>query len=986
MNRHCRAGAVCLALFAAPVFAAQGVQPALYTVPNNTFVERPTGDSVFVVNDSSGSIAGLQAAIDEARRAHPGSTLIIRLAAGTTYTVSSAGLVLRTRECLIGEGATLRAASASVTVPLITIAAGSTRVSVSGVTLDGNGANIRAIDAPGASRVNVDAVAVVDCRLDGIRLAGEGTTVYNNEMTVTRSTVSGTSGGAGIHVQSSTQTVLIDNNVHHNATGIRLAGAWGSAVNNTCNNNGIGIDVAGNDNIVGNNTCNANATGIRAGGTKAMIVSNAMGGNAAVGLASTGTSNNLIDNRFNTGNAANFTSGGTTNNIIAYRAALSAPGQNYFYPPLIDNPHTATTIVNGMGRTDVTVNGGSLSTVQSQYNAARSANPGNVIVLHLNGTFSVGASALTLSSNTCVLLNGTIQVSAATTATAVLQTASGQARVSISGGVLDGGNRNGRFGVNVPSGSMVQIDAMTIRNFGDNASHHGGSDSIHFSSGITPHVATRNTIEKGGARGIWLQTSGQKGLYSDNTVTLTRAGIDADSHTFGSVMLFNRLNDNTYGIFIEQGASYNTAFGNVANNNARRDIELYNNANTPPVRYSTIVGNRVAGGTGIRNGSTPDGSLTSWNFMFNNVLTNANLLSMLAGEENYYSQNVLLGTSALSTAGTEAFFNSPSAGAPPAPTPTPRQTPTPTPTGTAGPTPTPTPTGTPTPTPVATPSPTVTPSGSFVEITPPGSAVTASTSDGNLPANTVDNNLATRWSASGDGQWIQYDLGVPRVVAFVKIAVYQGSGRQNTFDIQTSTDGTTWTNALASATSSGTTTAEEAYDFPDRTARYVRYVGYGNSVNMFNSLTEVSLFAPAGTATPPPPAPVEVTPPGSAVTASTSDANVPANVVDNNLATRWSGNGDGAWLQLDLGITRTVASIGVAVYQGDSRQNRFDLQVSAGGGVWTTVWSGSSSGTTTTEQTYDFADVPARYVRYLGHGSTVTAFNSVSEISVFALP
>jgi len=34
-------------------------------------------------------------------------------------------------------------------------------------------------------------------------------------------------------------------------------------------------------------------------------------------------------------------------------------------------------------------------------------------------------------------------------------------------------------------------------------------------------------------------------------------------------------------------------------------------------------------------------------------------------------------------------------------------------------------------------------------------SVVASGNDGNLPENTLDNNLATRWSASGDGQWIQ---------------------------------------------------------------------------------------------------------------------------------------------------------------------------------------------------------------------------------------
>src|SRR5688500_2599246 len=111
---------------------------------------------------------------------------------------------------------------------------------------------------------------------------------------------------------------------------------------------------------------------------------------------------------------------------------------------------------------------------------------------------------------------------------------------------------------------------------------------------------------------------------------------------------------------------------------------------------------------------------------------------------------------------------------------------------------------------------------------------------------------------------------------------------------------------------------------------------------------------------------VEITPGGAAVTASTQDSNVPANVVDNNLGTRWSGNGTGAWLRLDLGTSRTVAHLRVAIHQGNARRNAFDLQLSTDNAVWTTVFSGQSSGTTTLEETYDFTDRVARYVRYVG--------------------
>src|SRR5262249_38658130 len=128
------------------------------------------------------------------------------------------------------------------------------------------------------------------------------------------------------------------------------------------------------------------------------------------------------------------------------------------------------------------------------------------------------------------------------------------------------------------------------------------------------------------------------------------------------------------------------------------------------------------------------------------------------------------------------------------------------------------------------------------KVTVPGTAVTASADDGHVPANTVDGSLSTRWPALGNGQWIRYDLGTTRLVALVKIAWYQGAARQAFFEIQTSSDGTTFTTRF-SGQSSGTTTALETYDFSDVSARYVRVLGHGNTVNSWNSITETEVWA-----------------------------------------------------------------------------------------------------------------------------------------------
>jgi len=126
-------------------------------------------------------------------------------------------------------------------------------------------------------------------------------------------------------------------------------------------------------------------------------------------------------------------------------------------------------------------------------------------------------------------------------------------------------------------------------------------------------------------------------------------------------------------------------------------------------------------------------------------------------------------------------------------------------------------------------------------------AITASEyQDPNVPANTQDKSLETRWSAPGyDGDWIKYDLGATKTVAFVKIAWYLGDQRAADFDIDVSTNDSDWAQVY-SGTSSGTTTALQQYDFTDTAARYVRITGYGNSENHWNSITEVEIHGWAG--------------------------------------------------------------------------------------------------------------------------------------------
>jgi len=133
-----------------------------------------------------------------------------------------------------------------------------------------------------------------------------------------------------------------------------------------------------------------------------------------------------------------------------------------------------------------------------------------------------------------------------------------------------------------------------------------------------------------------------------------------------------------------------------------------------------------------------------------------------------------------------------------------------------------------------------------VEILPAGQiTATASAHDGNVPANTLDGNLATRWSASGLGQQITWDLGDVFLVRSFALAFYLGDQRVTFFDLQSSLDGITFAPLLTGQQSSGTTLQPETFDFPDLNTRYLRYVGQGNSQSLWNSLTEMNVVREA---------------------------------------------------------------------------------------------------------------------------------------------
>ena len=162
--------------------------------------------------------------------------------------------------------------------------------------------------------------------------------------------------------------------------------------------------------------------------------------------------------------------------------------------------------------------------------------------------------------------------------------------------------------------------------------------------------------------------------------------------------------------------------------------------------------------------------------------------------------------------------------------------------------------------------------------------VTASSSHrSHPPGHTIDGDLYTRWAAEGHGQWIQFKLQDLSYVNQLNIAWYRGNQRVANFKLEASLDGVNWTNIYDDGMSSGYSTQLEPYTFEETLARYIRITGYGNTENLWTSITEVALLGRI--------APLDTLAIDHVSANSSEWAHPPTNTLDGDLDTRWSGLG-----------------------------------------------------------------------------------------------
>ena len=114
---------------------------------------------------------------------------------------------------------------------------------------------------------------------------------------------------------------------------------------------------------------------------------------------------------------------------------------------------------------------------------------------------------------------------------------------------------------------------------------------------------------------------------------------------------------------------------------------------------------------------------------------------------------------------------------------------------------------------------------------------------GNYIDRVVDGSLTSNWAfkeaEDGTAGWGVYDLGIIRTIDSVNIAFMMGDSRSYKFSVYVSENDKDYTLVKDKLTSSGNSLKLETFDLGGVKARYVKIVGFGNTVNNWNNYGEV---------------------------------------------------------------------------------------------------------------------------------------------------
>jgi hypothetical protein len=270
------------------------------------------------------------------------------------------------------------------------------------------------------------------------------------------------------------------------------------------------------------------------------------------------------------------------------------------------------------------------------------------------------------------------------------------------------------------------------------------------------------------------------------------------------------------------------------------------------------------------------------------------------------------------------------------------------------------------------------PANAAVTLLSQGKPATASSSENGAATDAalaVVGNAGTRWaSAFADPQWLQVDLGSTQTIS--QITLNWEAAFASAFTIQTSTNGTSWTNITpVTAGKLGVQTLAVA-----GSGRYVRMNGTARATAYGYSLWEFQVFG--GTTDEPGTCGTTNVAQGKTATATSAEnaANAAGMAVDGNAGTRWSSTfSDPQSLTVDLGSAQAICKIGLNWEAAFA--SAFTIQTSTDGTNFTNITPVTAGKLGV--QTLDVSG-NGRYVRMNGTARATAYGYSLWEFQVYA--
>ena len=600
---------VVLSIFIVPFL---GKTQTFYQQPKMSYNQRAS-EAVTDLSFKNKSIEEVQNAIN---KAHNNSD-ILRITLTGNFTVTKSPLKLLDKTILFLNNASLKASNEATAHSLIEIEKEqfvSITSSGNGL-LDGNNKNIIAIDVINSGKTHIDNIKITGCKSGGLVYLGKGLKEYADAGSISRCCIKDC-GAVGISITNSFNFICEDNEVTNTATGIYInadnvavannkitsciegiksLSQYDAIAYNSITNNGtaVSLDTSCLETFVGNNIVKGNKVGFNLNSTKARVY------------------NNDCDNRIEV------LGHGAENQLYANKGITLAEGNNsgcdYFNPPLIGNKHNDL-IKEGIGRWDIYIKDTLLKEVRSIIDKAHKAHTNDIIVVHLEGTFTTSGEtdSLKVIDNECILLNGTIN---GTGKVGKLICFQGNITSSFSGGTIDGNGTNGDASlVYITGAAKVVFDSVTVIN-----SKHQGITKRN------SHVPTyiRGCNIEHGSRCIWQLASDRLFAFENKCINGLMDGIDLDAYTTNSVVMKNySCSNRRHGVFVEEGANGHIVLGNTLDSN-NTGVAFFNlEVNEKHCSHNLIASNLCrVNNRGLQVNAKEESKSTKDNVIFNNVCT-----------------------------------------------------------------------------------------------------------------------------------------------------------------------------------------------------------------------------------------------------------------------------------------------------------------------------------------------------------------------------